>query len=465
MSAVNPFIFREYDIRGVMGRDLTPELFFALGQTFAAHLRAESRQNTLTVAVGRDGRLSSPMLADALMDGLVQGGVYTIDVGLVPTPALYFATYFLQTDAGLMITGSHNPPDHNGLKMMRAGKPVYGAEIQALKRRMEAGDHPPMPGGQRERVEVLTKYVDRIVQDFRPGRTVKVVMDCGNGATGMVAGELLCSLPGITGEVLFSEVDGMFPNHHPDPTEPKNLVAMAERMRVIGAELGIAFDGDGDRIGAMDAEGRILWGDMLMILFARDILARDPGAAVIGDVKCSQRLFDAVAKAGGEPIMWKTGHSLIKSKMRATGAPLAGEMSGHLFFADRYFGFDDALYAAMRLLELAASKPGTLWDELADLPQSFASPEIRIPCPDEQKFHIMKRILARLRDAGADLSDMDGARVRVEDGWWLLRVSNTQPILVARAEAHTPERLQAILANLAALLHAEGVSLPTLPNA
>ncbi|MBF0214578.1 MAG: phosphomannomutase/phosphoglucomutase [Magnetococcales bacterium] len=457
---INPYIFREYDIRGVMGRDLSPELFRDLGRTFAAHLRAESCREVLTVAVGRDGRLSSPDLAAGMIEGLVQGGVRAIDIGLAPTPALYFATYRLEADAGIMITGSHNPSDHNGIKMMRAGKAVYGAEIQALKRRLEAGDNPVVPGGRREQVDLLEEYVERIAGDFHPGRSLKVVMDCGNGATGVVAGEILRRLSGVHGEVLFAEIDGTFPNHHPDPTEPKNLVALAERMRATGAELGIAFDGDGDRIGAMDAQGRILWGDLLMILFARDILSKDPGAAVIGDVKCSQRLFDAVAKAGGEPIMWKTGHSLIKTKMRESGAPLAGEMSGHLFFADRYYGFDDALYAAMRLLELAVARPGPLMDELANLPESFASPELRIPCPDEQKFIIMERILARLRDAGATLSDIDGARVRVPDGWWLLRVSNTQPILVARAEAQSPERLQAILQEVAALLAAEGVAFP-----
>ncbi|MBF0191913.1 MAG: phosphomannomutase/phosphoglucomutase [Magnetococcales bacterium] len=460
MSAINPFIFREYDIRGVMGRDLSVELFRDLGRTFAAHLRAESRREGLSVAVGRDGRLSSPALAQGLIQGLVEGGMRAIDIGLAPTPALYFATYHLKTDAGIMITGSHNPSDHNGIKMMRAGKAVFGAEIQALKRRLEAGDHPLLPGGSQEKHDLLATYVERITGDFQPGRPLKVILDCGNGATGVVAEEILRRLPGVHGEVLFAEVDGTFPNHHPDPTEPKNLVAMAERMRATGAELGIAFDGDGDRIGAMDASGRILWGDMLMILFARDILAKDPGAAVIGDVKCSQRLFDAVAKAGGEPIMWKTGHSLIKNKMRETGAPLAGEMSGHLFFADRYHGFDDALYAAMRLLELAVARNGALMDELADLPETFASPELRIPCPDEQKFAIMERILVRLRDAGADLNDIDGARVRVADGWWLLRVSNTQPILVARAEAQSQERLMAILSDLAGLLAAEGVAFP-----
>ncbi|MBF0126022.1 MAG: phosphomannomutase/phosphoglucomutase [Magnetococcales bacterium] len=460
MNAVNPYIFREYDIRGVMHQDLTPELFRDLGRVFAAHLRAECHRESLSVAVGRDGRHSSPVLAASLIEGLVAGGLDVTDVGLVPTPALYFATHHLETDAGIMITGSHNPPDHNGLKMLRTEKPIFGVEIQAMHRRLMAGDFPSMPGGRVHQQTILDAYVDRVAQDFRPGRSCKVVLDCGNGATGVAAERLLKRLPGIQGDILFAEIDGDFPNHHPDPTDPKNLTAMAQRMRETGAELGIAFDGDGDRIGVLDHTGRILWGDLLMILFAREILAHHPGATVIGDVKCSQLLFDAVAQAGGTPIMWKTGHSLIKDKMKETGAPLAGEMSGHLFFADRYFGFDDALYAAMRLLEVLVSGPDTLSARLGDLPELFSSPELRIPCPDAQKFAIMERVLAKLQETGADLSEVDGARVRLEDGWWLLRVSNTQPILVVRAEARSRSRLQEIMARVATILEAEGIPLP-----
>ncbi|MEO5333653.1 MAG: phosphomannomutase/phosphoglucomutase [Magnetococcus sp. YQC-5] len=462
MNEVNPYIFREYDIRGVVGvgKDLSADLFQDLGQAFAAHLRAECHRESLSVVVGRDGRNSSPMLADALIQGLVKGGLDVTDIGLVPTPALYFAAQHLQTDAGIMITGSHNPPDYNGLKMVRAGKPIFGAEIQALKRRLLAQNFPAIPGGRVLQYQVLEEYIHCIAQDFHPGRELKVILDCGNGATGVVARHLLQLLPGIQGEVLFDDVDGNFPNHHPDPTVPENLTAMAARIQATGADLGIAFDGDGDRIGVLDEKGRILWGDLLMVLFARSILAKDPGAAVIGDVKCSQLLFDAVAKAGGEPIMWKTGHSLIKDKMRETGAPLAGEMSGHLFFADRYFGFDDALYAAMRLMELAAETTDSISEQLSDLPEVFASPELRIPCTDEQKFEVMERVLANLREAGADLSDIDGARVRMEDGWWLLRVSNTQPILVVRAEAKSTARLNEILAGVAAILEAEKVVFP-----
>ncbi|MBF0294152.1 MAG: phosphomannomutase/phosphoglucomutase [Magnetococcales bacterium] len=460
MNEVNPFIFREYDIRGVMDRDLTPELFRNLGQAFAAHLRAECHRESLSVAVGRDGRLSSPALSAALIEGLVRGGLEVIDVGLVPTPALYYTTHHFETDAGIMITGSHNPPDYNGLKMLRTEKPIFGPEIQALHRRLMARNFPEIPGGRSRQLPVLDAYVDRIAQEFKPGRECKVVLDCGNGATGTAVEALLKRLPGVQGEVLFAEIDGRFPNHHPDPTEPKNLRAMAARMQEIGAELGIAFDGDGDRIGVMDHTGRILWGDMLMILFARAVLAAQPGAAVIGDVKCSQLLFDAVAQAGGAPIMWKTGHSLIKDKMKETGAPLAGEMSGHLFFADRYYGYDDALYAAMRLLELVVARPEPLAVRLADLPEAHTSPELRIPCEDERKFEIMERVLEKLRAEGAALSDVDGARVRVEGGWWLLRVSNTQPILVVRAEARSATALEGILAKVAAILEAEGVAFP-----
>lgn len=460
MNEINPYIFREYDIRGVMDQDISSALFRQIGQAFAAHLRAECHRESLSVVVGRDGRHSSPILSASLIEGLVLGGLDVTDIGLVPTPALYFAMHHAQTDAGIMITGSHNPSEYNGIKMVRTGKPIFGVEIQALKRRLEAGNFQVVPGGRAHQQLILDAYLDRIVEDFHPGRPLKVVLDCGNGATGDVALALVKRLPNIFGEVLFAEIDGDFPNHHPDPTVPANLTVLKARMQAVGADLGIAFDGDGDRIGVLDNTGRILWGDSLMILFARDILSKDPGAAVIGDVKCSQLMFDAVAKAGGEPIMWKTGHSLIKDKMRETGAPLAGEMSGHLFFADRYLGYDDALYAAVRLLELAANSTDSLAAQLADLPEMYSTPELRIPCSDELKFDIMERVLIKLQEEGADLSAIDGARVRLNDGWWLLRVSNTQPMLVVRAEAQSQDSLYAIVAKVATILEAEGVAFP-----
>ncbi|MBF0155262.1 MAG: phosphomannomutase/phosphoglucomutase [Magnetococcales bacterium] len=467
MVMVNPHIFREYDIRGVAGRDLTPEVMIELGRVFAALAREASSTQTdppavpLTVALGRDGRLSSPELARALATGLASGGMAVIDVGLVTSPGLYFATHHLQTDAGIMVTGSHNPKNHNGLKMLRMGRPLYGPDIQALRHRLESGGAPEVAGGSLRTASILDAYVARMTADFRPGRPMKVIMDCGNGAAGVVMPALLQRLPGITGEVLFAEVDGNFPHHHPDPTLPENLRHLRQRMQETGAELGVAFDGDGDRLGALDESGAIVWGDRLMILFARQLLLERPGATVIGDVKCSQLLFDAVAAAGGKPLMWKTGHSVIKAKMRETGAPLSGEMSGHLFFADRWYGFDDAAYAAVRLIELLAATPLTLAGRLADLPRLYATPELRIDCPDESKFQVIERILAGQQAIGSDLTTVDGVRVRLPDGaWWLLRVSNTQPALVARVEAKSRERLLEIVAELTRLLAAERIAFP-----
>ena len=461
MDEFNQHMFREYDIRGIAGEDLTEELVSNFGRVFAAHLQAKTGKLALSVAIARDGRLSSPGLAKSLAAGLCMGGVDVVDVGLAPTPTLYFATHHFNTDAGIMLTGSHNPPDYNGLKMVRGNSPVYGAEIQALKDGLLAGVPPQasQPGMVRQEA-IMDIYLDRLVADFRPGRSVKVILDCGNGVTGVAAPGLLKRLSSVDGEVLFPEVDGSFPNHHPDPTVPKNLVSLRQRMVETGAELGIAFDGDGDRIGALDEQGLVVWGDRLMILFGRQILEERPGSMIIGDVKCSQLLFDAIAEAGGEPLMWKTGHSLVKAKMRETKAPLAGEMSGHLFFADRYYGFDDALYAAVRLIELVASKPTPLSQRLEGLPTIYATPELRIECPDDKKFQVMERVLLEQRRLASDFSDVDGVRVKVPGGWWLLRVSNTQPALVARVEADSRDGLHEIAAEVAAILAGEGVVFP-----
>ncbi len=393
-SRANPHIFREYDIRGIADQDLTVSVVANLGTVFAAHVREQSGKVAPLVAVGRDGRHSSPHLGACLTDGLTRGGANVVDVGLVPTPGLYFATQHFAADAGVMLTGSHNPSNYNGLKMSRDGKPVYGAEIQALRERLNHGVIDSAQPGQMRQEAILETYLQRLLEDFRPGRPLKVVFDCGNGATGVVTPALLERLPGISGEVLFAEVDGSFPNHHPDPTIPKNLQDLRQRVQETGADLGIAFDGDGDRIGALDETGQVVWGDRQMILFARQILQEQPGETIIGDVKCSQLLFDAVAAAGGTPLMWKTGHSLVKAKMKETGAPLGGEMSGHLFFADRYYGYDDALYAAVRLIEAVATEAQPLSERLADLPTVYATPELRLECPDEHKFHIMARVVA-----------------------------------------------------------------------
>ncbi|WP_130470619.1 phosphomannomutase/phosphoglucomutase [Candidatus Magnetaquicoccus inordinatus] len=454
-------IFREYDIRGVAGSELSESLVRDLGIVFAAHVQElRSRSEPMTIVIGRDGRHSSPSLAKALAEGLAYGGAIVIDCGLLPTPALYFANHHFNADAAIMLTGSHNPPEYNGLKMVRDGRSVYGQEIQLLRQRLQNGAVPLPEAAEIRSGRVLERYLQRILADYSPGRSIQVVLDCGNGATGVVAPELLNRLPGVAGEVLYAEVDGNFPNHHPDPTIPANLQALWHHMQETDAELGIAFDGDGDRIGALDEKGKIVWGDRLMILFARQILAKQPGATIIGDVKCSQLLFDAVAEAGGEPLMWKTGHSLVKTKMRETAAPLGGEMSGHLFFADRYLGYDDALYAAVRLIELVASGPETLSERLRNLPESFSSPELRLECPDDRKFQVMERIRLKLEAQGSSFSAIDGVRVHTPQGWWLLRVSNTQPALVARMEATSREHLQLLAQELAAILADEKILLP-----
>ncbi|MBF0621483.1 MAG: phosphomannomutase/phosphoglucomutase [Magnetococcales bacterium] len=460
MSDINPYSFREYDIRGIAGKDLTESVVERLGLAFAAHVRSESGLQNPIVVTGRDGRASSPGLSKALGRGLSRGGAQVIHVGLGPTPQLYFANHHFDAHAGIMITGSHNPPDYNGLKMVRAYKPVFGAEIQAIKERIIAEDYADVDGGSTRTEDILEIYLARLVEDYKPGRPVKAILDCGNGAAGVVAQKLLDRLENVTGEVLFGEVDGTFPNHHPDPTIPENLVDLKQRMKETNADVGIAFDGDGDRIGALDETGQIIWGDRLMILFSRAILAEKPGVAIIGDVKCSQQLFDAITEAGGESIMWKTGHSLVKAKMRESGAAMAGEMSGHLFFADRYYGFDDALYAAVRLVELLGAGENALSSRLADLPEIYSTPELRIECPDDKKFQVMARVVEGQRAAGSDLSDIDGVRVKIGTGWWLMRVSNTQPALVVRAESDSREQLHEIVDGVAKILDAEGVAFP-----
>lgn len=464
-STGNPHIFREYDIRGIADQELSESFVERLGMAFSAHVYAQrGQEGRVVIAMGRDGRLSSPKLARCLAEGLARGGADVIDVGLVPTPGLYFANHHFEADAAIMLTGSHNPPEYNGLKMVRAQKSVYGAEIQAIRTRLEAGVTPVEEKGNIRQEAILDTYLARLTDDFKPGRPIRVILDCGNGATGVVAPAFLEKLSGVMGEVLFAEVDGLFPNHHPDPTIPENLESLRQRMQKTGAELGIAFDGDGDRIGALDETGRVVWGDKLMILFARQILQQKPGSTVIGDVKCSQQLFDAIAAADGVPLMWKTGHSLVKTKMRETGAPLAGEMSGHLFFADRYLGYDDALYAAMRLIELVAAGEEKLSQCLQGLPQLFATPELRLICPDTRKFQVMENVMNEQRQqerpSGETFSDVDGIRVSTAEGWWLLRVSNTQPALVARVEATSRAHLHHLMDQLARILEKEGVVIP-----
>ncbi len=451
----DPTILREYDIRGVVGVTLSAADATAVGRSFAAMLRAAGGKS---VAVGRDGRLSSPALEAALVAGLTASGIDVVRIGLGPTPMLYYAVNTQGVDGGLMVTGSHNPPDHNGFKMMLGRKPFFGADIQRLGALAAAGDLPTGAGRAEER-SVAAAYVDRLVADFSGGRALAVAWDAGNGAAAAVLKQLTDRLPGRHIR-LNDTVDGTFPAHHPDPTEPENLVQLQETVVRERCDLGIAFDGDGDRIGVVDSQGRILWGDQFMVMLAQEVIRDRPGAVIIADVKASQVLFDEIARMGGSPLMWRTGHSLIKSKMAEIGAPLAGEMSGHIFYADRYYGYDDALYAAVRLLGILARGGESLAALRDRLPRVVNTPELRFPCADSRKFAVVDEVKERLRRVGADVTDIDGVRVRDADGWWLLRASNTQEVLVARVEAKNDAGLSRLKARLAGELRASGVAPP-----
>jgi phosphomannomutase len=454
----DPTILREYDIRGVMGETLSVADARALGRGFGTVLR---RAGGSRVCVGYDGRLSSPELEAALVEGLSACGLTVVRVGRGPTPMLYFAAVTLEADGAIMVTGSHNPPDHNGFKMVRGKASFFGADIQKLGVLVAAGDFEDGEGRVEERT-VFDDYVAGLVADFAPGaRDLTVAWDAGNGAAGEAMVALTKRLPGR--HLLLNEViDGTFPAHHPDPTVPENLVQLMACVRDNGCDLGIGFDGDGDRIGTVDGQGRVLWGDQLMLLFARDILKARPGATIIADVKASQVLFDEIARAGGNPLMWKTGHSLIKSKMAELDAPFAGEMSAHLFFADRYHGFDDALYAAVRLIEILSRADWSLAEYRDSLPPAVNTPEIRFPCADDRKTAVVDEVRARLKAAGAEMIEIDGVRVRNEDGWWLLRASNTQDVLVARCEAADEAGLVRLKATLAAQLELSGLEVAAL---
>ena len=448
--------FREYDIRGVADRDLTTDVARAIGLAFATTLAAERSSSTerLRIAVGRDGRLSSERLYEALLDGLHQGGANTIGIGVGPTPLLYFAAHHLGTDGAMMITGSHNPAEDNGFKMMRGKGSFYGPDIQALAARIEQGglDEAGVRGEHRDE-DVTPAYVEAVKEAARlRGTDVRVVVDAGNGSAGPLGIRTLRAL-GFDPDPLFCDIDGRFPNHHPDPTVPKNLEALIARVRETGAALGLAWDGDGDRLGAVDAEGNIIWGDRLMILFSREVLREHPGAAILGEVKCSETLYADIAKHGGRPIVWKTGHSLIKSKMKAEHALLAGEMSGHLFFADRYFGYDDGIYAAVRLLEIVGQGE-SLAALLSDVPKTYTTPELRVDCPDAIKFAVVEGVLAHYR-ATHEVLAIDGARIAFGEGaWGLCRASNTGPVLVLRFEAASEARRDALRAEVESVVAA-----------
>ncbi len=453
----DPSILREYDIRGIVGATLTARDATMIGRAFASWLSA---RGGCRVQVGRDGRLSSPEMEAALVEGLKAGGMHVTRIGLGPTPMLYYATVTSGADGGVMVTGSHNPPDHNGFKFMALGQAFYGQDILELGRLAESGIL-SSGAGQEDSADVLDAYVARLAADYRGAAPLAVAWDAGNGATGEAMTRLVGRLPGR--HVLLNEViDGRFPSHHPDPTVPENLRQLQDRVVGEGLDLGIAFDGDGDRIGAIDGQGRILWGDQMLALLARPVLADRPGATVLADVKASQVLFDEVARLGGAPLMWKTGHSLIKAKMSETGAPLAGEMSGHIFFADRYYGFDDALYAAVRLLSVVSESGQSLADLRDSLPVMLNTPEIRFPCADTRKFAVVEEVAARLAASGADVNDADGVRVNTADGWWLLRASNTQDVLVARCESAHAKGLAALKAALIEQLEQSGIEAPDL---
>jgi phosphomannomutase len=454
--AFHPTILREYDIRGIVGETLSADDARALGRAFATLVtrRGAGRR----ICVGRDGRLSSPELEAALVAGLAAGGMEVIRIGLGPTPMLYFSVFELDADGGIMVTGSHNPPDHNGFKMMMGRASFFGAGIAEIGRVAAQGDYAAAAGDVTERPQ-LDAYIDRLLADPLDGRALTVAWDAGNGAAGEAMARLTARLPGR--HILLNEaIDGTFPAHHPDPTVPENLEQLIATVTGEGCDLGIAFDGDGDRIGVVDGEGRILWGDQLLAILAAEVLARLPGATIIADVKASQVLFDEIARLGGKPLMWRTGHSLVKAKMVETGAPLAGEMSGHIFFADGYYGFDDALYAAIRLMRIVAAGDVSLAAMRDRLPAVVNTPELRFPCDEARKFTAVEDIRDRLRADGADFNDTDGVRVSTPDGWWLLRASNTQAVLVARCEAFSDEGLARLKDGLRSELGKSGITPP-----
>lgn len=435
---MNPEIFREYDIRGVVGRDLTDEVVRLIGQGFATYI---SRQGKHRVVVGRDGRLSSPGFREALVQGMVSGGLEVVDIGVCPTPVFYFSLFHFDREGGMMITGSHNPPEFNGFKVCVGKETIYGEEIQELRNLIEERKFVEASGSVSFQ-EVIPAYQNFVLNNIRLEKKIKVVVDSGNGTAGAVAPKILRDL-GCEVVELYSQMDGRFPNHFPDPTVPENMKDLIAKVKKIGAAVGIAYDGDADRIGVADHLGNIIWGDQLMILFSREVLQKHPGATIISEVKSSQNLYEDIARHGGRGIMWRAGHSLIKSKMKEEGALLGGEMSGHIFFADRYFGYDDAIYASCRLLEILSHYEKSIPELLGDVPRTLTTPEIRVDCPDEKKFKVVERVRESFRKE-YPIVDVDGVRVLFPDGWGLVRASNTQPVLVLRFEARSPERLREI---------------------
>ncbi len=445
MRIANPHVFREYDIRGVADRDMPDELAHALGRALGT---TWSRRGAGRVAIGRDCRLSGERLHAALLTGVVECGLEVLDIGMGPTPLLYFTVFHRDLDGGVHVTGSHNPPAENGFKMMAGKATLAGEEIAALRKMIEADDFDLREGGRVVAYDPSGAYVGFARGNIQLARRdLRVAIDAGSGAGGPLALAALRAV-GLDPVALLVEPDGRFPVHHPDPSQAENVELLVRTVREHRLDLGIAYDGDADRIGVVDARGEVLYGDKLLTLFARDVLARRPGAPILGEVKCSQTMYDDIAKNGGRPILWKTGHSLIKRKMKEENALLAGEMSGHVFFADRFFGFDDAIYASLRLCEILAASRTPLHELLADLPETFSTPELRVDASDATKFEVVRLVRdhyrAKVPSEVEDVVDIDGARVRFPGGWGLVRASNTQPVLVLRFEADTPERLAAI---------------------
>lgn len=471
MHKFHPSILRAYDIRGIYNQTLFDFDAFFIGKALASFLHKNGLKK---ISVACDGRISSPALKSQLIKALLESGLEVFDVGLGPTPMLYFSVYQLNSDAGIMVTGSHNPKDHNGFKIMLKERPFYGEDIQNLAKITADADF--IEGkGSLKKLNITDDYVKRMLSDcvlaqsesllldeideFLPTKKLKIAWDAGNGAAGEIM-EKLSKRIAAEHILLFEEIDGNFPNHHPDPTVPKNLEDLRKAVLKNSCDFGIAFDGDGDRIGVVDDEGEIIWGDQLLIFYAQEILQKKPGATVIADVKASGVLFDEIAKAGGVPVIWKTGHSLIKAKMKETKALLAGEMSGHIFFADKYFGFDDALYAAIRLINILSKSLKPLSHLRKSLTQTFSTPEIRVDCPEEEKFQIIENLKKNLEKLRLSFNAIDGVRVNVDEGWWLIRASNTQPVLVARCESNSQENLEKLKADLCQQLQFCGVKIP-----
>ncbi|MAW25155.1 MAG: phosphomannomutase/phosphoglucomutase [Gammaproteobacteria bacterium] len=451
MSAMNPTIFRAYDVRGTYPDQLNRDVVGALGQAIGTYAKQRGQS---TVVTARDGRLSGPDLQDALNQGLIRAGIDVIDVGMVPTPVLYFAALTLGTGSGVMVTGSHNPPDYNGFKMMIGGHTLYGDDITGLYDAIES-DSLVVGEGSISEADALIPYLKQITGDVQLKKPLKIAVDCGNGVAGVCAEALFKQL-GCDVVPLYVEIDGTFPNHHPDPSKPKNLVDVITAVKTQHCDVGLAFDGDGDRVGVITEHGELIFADRLMMLLSEDVLSRNAGATIIYDVKCSRHLGPVIKRAGGEPLMWKTGHSLVKAKMKETGALLAGEMSGHIFFKERWLGFDDGLYTAARLLEIFAKSDQPVSVLFEAIPDDVSTPELNIEVPDTEKFAIVERVASIIQAEGLPLSTIDGVRVDLESGWGLIRCSNTTPNLVLRFEAESTEALETIQSTmLTALKKAE----------